>query len=113
MSIILTSDKAVEKSTFIITANFFNEDDNAVIPNNIKWTLSDSSGDIINFREDMTIVVPASTITIVLSGDDLAIIDTDLNRFFTIEADYDSALGSGLPLNEELQFKIRPLVNVT
>jgi len=113
MSIILTSDKAVEKSTFIITANFFNEDDNAVIPNNIKWTLSDSSGDIINSREDVVIVVPAATVTIVLSDDDLAIIDTDLNRFFTIEADYDSALGSGLPLNEELQFKIRPLVNVT
>ena len=113
MSIILTSDKAVEKSTFIITANFTDENGDAVVPNSTKWTLSDSSGDIINSREDVAIITPAAIITIVLSGLDLAIIDTDLNRFLTIEAEYDSALGSGLPLNEELQFKIRPLVNIS
>ncbi len=113
MSIILTSDKAVEKSTFIITASFTDENGDAVIPNSIKWTLSDSSGDIMNSREDIEILTPAATVTIVLSGLDLAIIDTDLNRFLAIEAEYDSALGSDLPLNEELQFKIRPLVNIS
>jgi hypothetical protein len=105
---------AHEKSTRIIVIAFTDEDGVAVIPNDITWTLSDDQGTVINSHLD-EIVVPASTINIVLTGDDLAILSSEDNgkRCILIEALYDSTYGSDLTLKDEVWFTIANLLNVT
>lgn len=105
---------AVEKSTKMIIISFFDENDIAKDPESMKWTLTDASGNVINEREDVAVVDPSSVETIVLSGDDLAIIsDTDNGkRLFTVEATYNSELGDGLTLNGEANFTIINLVAI-
>ena len=98
-----------EEGTYIITASFTDEDDNAVVPNSINWSLYDSTGNIVNGRNNVPVPVPASTITIVLQGDDLAIIGTDGRRVLRIDYDYDSAAGSGLPGKKEVEFDVTNL----
>jgi hypothetical protein len=104
---------ASEKSTYIVTAEFFDENGVAMIPSSIKWTLTDMNGNVINSRHEIVIAPPTQSITIVLFGADLALGDNDLGeRALLIEATYTSTLGAGLPLNEELDFKIGDLVGV-
>lgn len=109
---------AIEESTGKITIAFTDEDDNAVIPSTITWTLTDESGTIINEREDIAVAVPASTINIGLSGDDLAFQSGESGdsvfRIFTIEWTYTSVdLGSDLPGKDSLKFPLVNLVAVT
>jgi len=114
MPVTLTT-HAVEKSTFVITAAFTDEDGNTVTPNAVTWTLTTSSGTVINDREDVE-ETPASSIDIALKGDDLALQDGEAVkgvRILTVEATYDSDLGSDLPLKESAQFIIDNLVAVT
>ena len=94
---------AVEESTYIITAAFADENGDAVIPSAITWTLTDRSGTVINFRDEVAVAVPAALVNIVLSGDDLAGIGL---RILTVQGIYDSASGSNLPLNDEVIFMI-------
>lgn len=101
----LTAD-AIEQSTYVITASFTDEDGAAVTPNaGLKWHLTDKNGTHINSRQDVTIT-PASTITILLKGADLAIDEDKTTRYLTIEGTYDSSLGSALPIKEQVQFDI-------
>ncbi len=112
---ILTS-LALEESTYVITASFTDEDGAAVVPNTatVTWTLTDLDGTVINLRSAVA-VSSASTITIVLSGDDLSLLVSDDSgvRKVLVQAQYDSSIGSDLPLNDEVQFTIDPLVAVT
>jgi len=105
---------AIEKSTYIITVSFFDEVEAAEDVKTMKWTLTDTAGNIINEREDVVVADPESVETIVLSGDDLAIIsDTDNGkRLFTVEATYDSILGNDLPLNGEAAFTVVDLTAI-
>lgn len=111
--ITLLEKKAVEESTYSIVIGFKDSAGSDVVPNTLKWTLSDKSGTIINSRTEVPVVTPAASITVVLSGDDLAIPDADdAMRFFLIEGDYDDPdLGSGLPLRDECAFLIKKTVN--
>jgi len=114
MPVTLTT-HAVEQSTFVITASFTDEDGNTVTPNAVTWSLTNSSGAIINSREDQE-EAPASSIDITLKGDDLALQDGETVkgvRILTVEATYDSDLGSDLPLKESAQFIVDNLVAVT
>ena len=107
------STKALERSTYILTLTFTDEDRAAVIPNSITWDLTDTSGHVINARSSVAVVVPASTYDIVLSDEDLAIPRPGiLGRIVTVEAVYDSDAGTDLPLRDEITFAIQPLVNV-
>lgn len=102
---------ANEKSTYVVDVSFFDEDNNPVVPNNVAWTLTDLSGNVINSRTQVSIS-PATTVSIVLSGLDLALSPTEIttgSRLVTVEADYDSSLGSALPLNEEAEFTVTNL----
>ena len=108
----VTIDNANEKSTHIVALNFFDDDGFAVVPNSINWKLTDSSKNVINSRSSVS-VTPSWEIDIVLTGDDLAIIDADLSRFLTVEAPYDSDLGDNLNFNEEYEFNIIDLLNIT
>ena len=103
---------ANELSSFPRKIIFQTVDGEAVIPSAITWTLSDEDGTIINSRKQVAVGTPASTITIMISGDDLEILDAvKLKRILTIEATYDPGTGA-VPLNDEYTFRIRPLVNV-
>lgn len=98
--------KAIEESTYVITASFTDEDDNPVAPNaGLKWHLTDLDRNIINNREDVAIA-SATTITVVLKGNDLALSSDIEKRIFTIEGNYDSTLGTGLPLKDEARFDV-------
>jgi len=105
---------ATEESTYIITASFIDEDDNTVVPKSATWSLTDTSGTVINSRQNVVISSLAASVDIVLSGDDL-IVDNNRNttRILTIKAVYDSNSGSDLPLNDEIYFNIENLVYIT
>ena len=104
--------KATEESTFVVTVAFFDTDQVAVAPKLAQWTLKDEDGAIVNSREAVLIDSPGTTVTIVLTGDDLALPDTTKpDRYLLVEAVYDSLLyGSDLNLREEGKFLISNLV---
>jgi len=108
---------AVEKSTYVVTATFKDEDNALVVPDSIKWTLTDEKGTVINERIDVTVTPPASTINIVLSNLDLAMqteeTESTVNRVITVNAVYDSTLGNDLPLKGEIKFSIDNLLKVS
>jgi len=107
-------ENAIEKSTYIVTVAFTDEDGDDLIPTTITWTLTDVSGTVVNSREDVSVAIPAASINIVLSGDDLAIISGVTNkRILTVEAIYTSDYGIGLPLKARAEFTIEALVAVS
>jgi hypothetical protein len=107
---------AKEKSTYIITAAFTDENGDAVAPTTLTWTLTDEAGAVINSRENVAVAGPASSEDIVLSGDDLALQSGETTRgvwIFTVEGTYDSDAGSDLPLNDEIRFIVDGLIAVS
>jgi len=106
---------ASEKGTFAVEVAFTNEAAEAFTPNSgLNWTLTDRSGNVINSRSAVSIT-PASTVTIVLSGLDLAVPNiNDRYRLLTVEGTYNSTtLGNNLPFKVEIKFKISNLEKVT
>jgi hypothetical protein len=105
-----------EKSTGVIIANFTDEDGKALIPISCIWTLTDSSGNVINSRNQVSIT-PSASIAIVLQGDDFAISGgfsgKAEERRLTIEARYHSTYGSNLPLKDSVTFFISNLIAIT
>lgn len=106
--------QAVEESTYIIPiAAFFDEDDNAITPATIAWTLMNGKDEIVNSREDVS-ATAATSIDIVLTGDDLAMPDEGAPwRFVTLEYTYNSSAGTGIPGKQLIGFEILPLAAVT
>ncbi len=107
--------KAVEKSTFIVTATFRDENKTLVVPDTMKWSLTDKDSTIINSRDGIVITSLASSVDIVLFGDDLAILagKSEELRFLVLEGTYTSPLGVGLPLNDQLIFTVFNIRKVT
>jgi hypothetical protein len=107
--------RADEKSTYIITADFTDEDDAEVTPTYVKWKLTTGAGVVVNDLEDQE-PVSASSINIVLSGDDLQVLargQGGKTRILTIEAIYDSiTYGNDLPLNGSAEFTIDDFVAI-
>ena len=106
-----------EQSTLAITVNFTDDDGNAVVPSSAAWTLIDKTGTVINNRED-EIISPASSVTIVLVGDDLQITSSEgtsnvVLREFLIEGTYNSSIGYNLPFKETCYFYVRNLFTVS
>ena len=108
---------AVEKSTYIVTLTFKDEDNDPVTPASGTWTLTDEDGDVINSREDVAISGLSTSNDVVLSGDDLAVspgfAGVSEKRIFTFEGTYDSDLGAGLPLKDQLVFPVYNLGAIT
>lgn len=111
MPIILTK-KANEESTYVIRIDFYDEDGLSLVPNTVVWTLTDSDGTVMNSRTAVA-ASAAARVNITLSGNDLALPTVDTKRILYISSAYDSLYGTNLPLNEEVEFDIEPLVNVT
>lgn len=104
---------AVENATFVITIAFTDETSAAVTPDTgLNWTLTDAAGNVINSRSAVTIT-PASSVDIILSGNDLAIGNNGTKRILTIQGTYDSSAGSNLPLKDEIVFYIHDLLAVS
>jgi hypothetical protein len=106
-----------EESTLAITCSFLDEDGAPVIPKSIVWTLTDIRGQVINNRQQVVVSNLAASVTIVLSGEDLALSDIEerqesVERVFTVEAVYDSTIGMNLPLKDACAFEISNLIAV-
>lgn len=105
MPTLLTA-RATEGSTYAVTIPFTDEDGDPVVPNEVLWTLTDEDGEIVNAREDV-IETPASSVEIALSGDDLPVNGRLVwTLFLTVEATYDSDLGTDLPLVAQSRIEV-------
>ena len=107
---------ASEESTYVIRSRFYDEDDVPVIPETVTWTLTDANGAVINSRENI-LVTAAQDVSVVLSGDDLAMQTgetghTTVWRYFAIKATYNSVYGVGLPIKEQCKFHLTNLRGV-
>ncbi len=111
----ITATEATEKSTFVVTVSFTDDDGLAVTPETMKWSLVDKNNAIINNREDIVLSGLASEMDIVLSGDDLEILagKSQEKRFLVMEGTYTSSAGSDLPLKDQLTFTLFNLKKVT
>ena len=116
---ITLSEKAVEQSTFAIVVGFTDEEGAALTPNaGLTWSLYKKVGQpsvetVVNDRQNVAIT-SAAEMTIVLSGDDLALVANESKtRYLLVEGTYDSDLGTNLPIKEQVVFGIVNLVGVT
>jgi hypothetical protein len=106
-----------EEGAGIIQVEFKDEDGVAVVPNTatVKWTLTNKPlpgvlATIINSREQIAIT-EASTINIVLEGDDLALIAGETSELFAertilVEYQYDSSVQVDIDDKAQHFFKI-------
>ena len=95
--------------TCVITATFTDSAGSSVIPTSITWSLSNGDLEIINDREDVVIAIPAASVSITLSGDDLLYLDGP-DRIFVISIVYDSTEGSNLPNKAQAHFNIENIL---
>ncbi len=75
----------------------------------ISWWLTDLTGTVINNRSEVVIAVIANPQYIVLSGDDLQILDKDNGyeeRLVTLKGTYNSDLGNALPFTYAVGFTL-------
>lgn len=102
-----------EKGTAKVTvASFTDESGTSVTPTAITWTLTDRQGNVINSRTAVS-VTPASSVSFLLTGNDLAISNNIRHRVITIAATYDSTLGTGLTAREQAFFTIEDMAAVS
>jgi len=101
----MINNTVISGSTYIINVAFFDENGLATIPNSATWSLTDSKGTTINSRSNVVISSLAASVNIVLSGSDL-LISNGASRTLTVNAFYNSTLGSNLPLVSSVQFNI-------
>ena len=103
---------AEEEGTYIIDISFLDEDDLPVTPVSINWTLTTLDGVVVNDRNKVNIGVLASTVAVVLSGNDLQLLEHTTSfswRLLTVKASDNSSLAPGLPLHGAVRFKVRNL----
>jgi hypothetical protein len=111
-----TDTPAVERSTYAVTASFKDEVGASVVPTLLQWSLlGEDRATYINGRQNVAVAVPAASVTIVLTGADLAIIKKgrrDETRYLVLEGTYTSTLGAGLSLTDELSFQVVDIAKV-
>ena len=109
---------ANERSSYFVTVTLIDEA-GVTVPTNhvtsVTYTLTNASGDVIN---GLSKIVPSQSpltnpFLIILTGNDLQIEGgTDEIRHLTIEAVYDSDLGSNLHFTDYVTFNLRNLVAI-
>ncbi len=112
----LTTDADQGSTLAVGPIDFTDQAGDAATPTAIVWTLTDQYGNVINSRDSEAYGTPASTIYIVLRGDDLALIGYDeksadkVERWLRVEATYDTTIDgtpyTGLPLKVAVKFDI-------
>lgn len=101
---------ANEEGCIVIAASFTDATDAPIVPESIHWKLVNAEGTVINNRTDTTIT-PASTVNIVLSGNDLEVAEATVTaeRYLTVWGTFNSSYGLGLPYTDEVFFRIKNL----
>ena len=112
MTVAYLTEDVDEESTLKLTVAFTDEDDNAVVPSSATWTLSDHSENIIGELEDVEITPLAASVTLVLTGPDLAIGSYGLLRQVVVKYRYTSDAGTGLYGTKGVNFRLRDYVKV-
>lgn len=107
--------QASEDSTYIVNVEVYDDSvpANKIVPVTLKWTLSDNNGNVVNSRDDVTVVTPTDSNNIVLSGDDLQILDDGATetRIFSVRGTYDSQdFGNDLPFTGSIRFEVKNLI---
>jgi len=106
------SEFANEESTFVVNVVLKDEDGQIITPKTLTWGLYDNAGAVINSRQDVVISTPLASNNIILSGDDLQIMDGTIlreERVLEVKGTYDSIYGSDLPHNDEFRFFVHNL----
>jgi len=102
-----------EMGTGVIVCAFTDEDGDIVVPDSVKWTITDNNDNIINEREQIDVAPLGTAITITIFGDDLKLSDYEVgeyaDRYIVIEGTYTSDLGVGLPTTEHAFFQVKNL----
>ena len=104
-----------ERSTAVFKVSFTDESGAPVVPKSAVWSLVDVDSNIINSREKV-VIASAAEVNIVLSDDDLQIIDPTKAyeyRWLVVEAVYTSIYGTDLTLKDEIKFKVCNLHYIT
>jgi hypothetical protein len=108
-------EKAIEGSTFAIKTDFAVKTDpddlvgTPFTPNSgLTWSLINKDGTIVNGKIDQPLT-PAESVTIVLKGDDLALVAGPVRRYVIVEGTYNGVLGNNLPIIDEVSFFIENL----
>lgn len=108
------STHATERSTIGIPFTFKDDANATVTPTAATWSLLTRGGAVVNSRQDVAISPLAGTVTIVLTGADLALPDpADDIRLITVEWTYNSSLGTNLAGVDELVLTIDPVTGVS
>lgn len=113
MARITLTEEAVEESTLVVSVTFLDEADEEITPLSVDWTLTDRYGVVVNERDGVS-VTPATTVTLLLTGDDLMLLgEMDSGqRLLLVEATY-SGHGATVNLREEIEFTVRALTGVS
>jgi hypothetical protein len=110
----IIEEMADEGSSFYLQFSFYDEQipAQAFVPDTLFWSLTDMHGNAINSRSAVTVAVPASTLSIALTGADLAILGNDIGaRIITIWGTWTSGtFGANQTLLFQTQFNIQPRV---
>jgi len=96
-----------EQGTIVINCTLLDEQNNEVVPYELSYILSDKSDRVI--KEDT--ITPDSNITIVFTGDDLALTEEEQVagsgvRYLTLKGRYNSSVGGGLHLVDSCKFDV-------
>lgn len=105
------TDMVLEESTKTFVISFYDETGAPVVPNaGLQWWLFDDDKESIVNNRNGVIISPAAEITLILSGDDLAILhrrpEGYETRYIVIRGTYDSDLGVGLPIVDYAEFRV-------
>jgi hypothetical protein len=76
------------------------------VPKTLTWSLRDLNDAVVNGRENVPISVIGTSISIVLSGEDLNIDGSGELRKLVLRGTYDSELGNDLPFTKEIRFPV-------
>jgi hypothetical protein len=104
---IVAVEKARERGSKTFEVSFFDENDEAVTPDSVKWSLLNENHEVVNGREYVD-VTPGETIDISVYGDDLDSED-GLKREIDILAEIESIYGGTLPQTEKILFDIEEI----
>ena len=105
---------ADERGTYIVKVDFEDEDGNGVIPDSIKYTLTDPKGAIINSLSSVAVGTPATSVNIELTSDDLAVLNRrNTRRKLLIHAVADLQIGSNRDIYGECEFEIANFIGLS
>lgn len=76
------------------------------VPKTLTWSLRDLNDAVVNGRENVPISVIGTSVSIVLSGEDLNIDGSGELRKLVLRGTYDSELGNDLPFTKEIRFPV-------